>query len=198
MFTAETTGTQPLSYQWLHWKAAGEGGGSGKWRPCRAEWYEGATLIIPGVRKSNEGSYCCVVSNCAGSQASNPAELSVGKNFKIALNIICNCKKLLFLHVADPPRVTSHPEDLKDVVPGKPVMFTAKATGTQPLSYQWEWKAAGEGGGRHPCPAEWSDGATLTIPSVQKSNEGLYCCVISNCAGNQASNPAELSVGKKR
>ena len=106
----------------------------------------------------------------------------------------------MYIFTADSPRVTSHPRDLKDVVPGKPVMFTAEATGTEPLSYQWlHWKLAGEGGGSgewQPCPAEWSDGATLTIPSVQKSNEGHYCCVISNCAGSQASEAAYLSVGK--
>jgi len=37
---------------------------------------------------------------------------------------------------------------------------------------------------------------TLTISSVQKSNEGSYHCIISNCAGSQNSEPATLSVGK--
>ena len=103
--------------------------------------------------------------------------------------------------VAEPPRITTHPRELKDAVPGKPAMFTAEATGTQPLHYQWlYWKPATEEGGSkewQPCPAEWCDGATLTIPIVQKSNEGSYCCVISNCAGSQTSEPASLSVGKK-
>ena len=76
-------------------------------------------------------------------------------------------------------------------------MFTVQATGTEPLSYHWQWKPAEEESGSEEwqsCPAEWCDGATLTIPSVQKSNEGWYCCVISNCAGSQASNPAKLEV----
>ena len=81
MFTAEATGTEPLSYQWLHWKLAEVEGGSGEWQPCPAEWCDGATLTIPSVQKSNEGHYCCVISNCAGDQASEPAYLSVGKNF---------------------------------------------------------------------------------------------------------------------
>ena len=105
----------------------------------------------------------------------------------------------LFLHVADPPRITTHPQELKDAVQGKSVKFTVQATGTHPLNYRWHWKLAREGGGSgewQPCPAEWSDGASLTMPSVQKSNEGSYCCVVSNHAGRQISNPAELSVGK--
>ena len=93
-----------------------------------------------------------------------------------------------------------HPQELKDVIPGSPVVFTAEATGTQPLSYQW-WhgKLAGEGGGSgewQPCSTEWCYGGTLTIRSVQKSDEGSYCCVISNCGGSQASNPVNLSIGK--
>ena len=100
MFTAEATGTQPLSYQWWHWELAGEGGGSGEWQPCSAEWSNGATLTIPSVQKSNEGLYCCVISNCAGDQVSNPAELSVGKNFIIALNIICTCTKLYRFYIS--------------------------------------------------------------------------------------------------
>ena len=78
-------------------------------------------------------------------------------------------------------------------------MFTAEATGTEPLNYQWEWKPAMDGDEWQSCDVEKFLGAgnsTLTIPSVQKSNEGSYRCVVSNCAGKETSNPAELSVGK--
>ena len=73
--------------------------------------------------------------------------------------------------------------------------FTVQATGIRPLNYQWEWKPA-ESEEWQQCDAKWCDGATLTISSVQKSNEGWYHCVVSNCAGSQASNQAELTVGK--
>ena len=96
----------------------------------------------------------------------------------------------------EPPKVTNHPKSLSKFVPGKPVTFTAEATGTNPLNYHWEWKPAEEVGVWQPCCAEWCDSATLTIPSVQKSNEGSYRCVISNYAGSQTSIPANLSVGK--
>ena len=103
------------------------------------------------------------------------------------------------MDVADPPRVTTHPQEIKDAVPGKPVKFTLQATGTEPLNFHWQWKQAEEEDGSkewQPCPAEWCDGATLTIPSVQKSIEGSYCCVISNYAGAVISELAQLSVGK--
>ena len=98
------------------------------------------------------------------------------------------------MFVAEPPRITTHPQELKNAVQGKPAKLTIQATGTEPLSYQWQWKPAEESVKWQPCPAEWSDGATLTLPNVQKSNEGSYCCVISNCAGSQTSESAKLEV----
>ena len=89
---------------------------------------------------------------------------------------------------------------MKDAIPGEPVEFTVRATGTDPLKYQWQWKPAAEeeGGSEEwqPCDAEKPNSASLAIASVQKSNEGNYCCVVSNCAGSATSDPAKLSIGK--
>ena len=121
-------------------------------------------------------------------------------SLSIANSVIYNINDtVLFVHVADPPRINTHPRNLKNAVRGKPAKFIVQVTGTEPLRYQWlHWRPAEEeeNGSEEwqPCCAEWSDGATLTIPSVQKSNEGHYCCVISNCAGSQASQPAKLEV----
>ena len=111
------------------------------------------------------------------------------------------CFLHILLHLADPPRITRDPQNLKDALCGKPVTFTAEVTGTEPLNYQWEWKQAIDDDGWQPCDGETftgADSSRLTIPSVQKSTEGSYRCVVSNCAGNQTSNPAELSVGKNQ
>ena len=78
-------------------------------------------------------------------------------------------------------------------------MFCTEVDGTEPLSYQWEWNPPGEANEWQPCGGEGFAGADLsrvTIPSVQKSNEGSYRCFIWNCAGSQKSKPAQLSVGK--
>jgi len=100
---------------------------------------------------------------------------------------------------ADPPRVTIHPNALKDAVPGQPVIFTVHATGTEPMKCQWQWKPAGEEGESAEwqlCDLKWCNGNTLSVPSIQKSNEGSYQCIISNCAGSRISKEANLSVGK--
>ena len=107
---------------------------------------------------------------------------------------------MLFLPVAEPPRIITHPQQ-KVAIEGTPAKFTIQATGTEPLSYLWQWKPAkkwwwmwGTIEAWKSCDAEWSDGATLTIPSVQKSNEGSYRCVISNCAGHYTSHLIQLKV----
>ena len=99
-------------------------------------------------------------------------------------------------YVAESPRITIHPQELKGIIQGKPAKFIVQATGTNPLNYQWQWKPAKERGGSkewQPCDSEWCNGATLTIVR-QKSNEGNYRCVISNCGGHLTSKPAKLEV----
>ena len=109
---------------------------------------------------------------------------------------------MMFLRTTDePPMVTDHPKRLKDAVPYKPVTFTIQAAGTEPLHYQWQWKLKmGDGnGGWQLCDVEKFPGASssaLIIPSVQKSNEGSYCCIVSNYAGSETSECATLTVGE--
>ena len=102
------------------------------------------------------------------------------------------------MHPAELPRITVHPQELKDTIPGKCIALTVQATGTEPLSYQWKLNTGGKSGGWQLCDVERFPGAnssTLTIPSVQKSTEGSYCCTVRNCAGSETSECATLTVG---
>ena len=109
------------------------------------------------------------------------------------------CLLSVSIHAARPPRITAHPQQLKDAVPRDTLTFTIQASGTEPLNYQWEIKT-GEGSGEWQlCDVERFPGAnssTLIIPSVQKSNEGSYHCVVSNIVGSQTSEPVHLNIGK--
>ena len=109
------------------------------------------------------------------------------------------CLLSVFIQAARPPRITAHPQQLKDAVPGDTLTFTIQASGTEPLNYQWEIKT-GEGSGVwQPCDVERFPGANcsiLIIPSVQESDEGIYHCVVSNNAGSQTSEPVNLNIGK--
>ena len=204
-FTVRTIGTEPLGYQW-QWKPAGEGSSSGEWQQCDAQRFPGAdssTLTISSMQKSNEGSFRCAISNCAGSETSKPAKLSVGMNpcfvtFVWSMHYFILC----FFFVADPPKISSHPQDINNAIPGKFVAFTIQASGTEPLSYQWQRNRAVEGSSSEEwqqCDVERFPDATtpkLIISRLQKLNEGSYRCVVSNCAGSQISKPAKLSIGK--
>ena len=79
-FTVHATGIEPISYQWQWKPARDEQEGSEEWQLCDIEWSHGTTLKIPSVQKLNEGSYQCVVSNCAGSHISTAAKLTIGKS----------------------------------------------------------------------------------------------------------------------
>ena len=106
---------------------------------------------------------------------------------------------MVFPYPGEPPTITAHPQELKNAYPSKPLTFTVQATGTEPLSYQWEIKTGNGNGGWQLCDVERFPGAnssTLTIPSVQKSNERSYRCTVSNLAGSETSECATLTVGE--
>lgn len=107
----------------------------------------------------------------------------------------------VFIPTANLPRVTTHPQGLTDVVPGRPVTFTIRAEGIEPLNYQWQHRQKGGNEGWKVCDGECfkgADSSKLTIPSVQKSNEGSYHCTVSNCADIhvQTSDSASLTLGE--
>ena len=109
------------------------------------------------------------------------------------------CVLSVSIHAARPPRITTHPKQLKDAVPGETLAFTIQASGTEPLNYQWEIKTGGWSGMWQLCDVERFPGAnfsTLIVPHVQRLNEGSYRCVVSNIVGSQTSEPVNLNIGK--
>ena len=101
------------------------------------------------------------------------------------------------------PNVTSHPISLENAPPGKEVAFSVQATGTQPLSYQWQWKQFGEKGEQNGWQNLCCESCTLQVVEnelkftrVEACNAGYYRCVVSNCAGSEISCCASLTVGK--
>ena len=118
----------------------------------------------------------------------------------IQIILLCTHHAYYTSHICsidEPPKITIHPNSVTDASLGKPVTFTIKAIGTDPLIYQWMWQPTKEGGSEdwQPCSdMEGSDTTTLTIPNVQMSNEGSYHCIVSNHADKQTSKPAQLEV----
>jgi hypothetical protein len=68
---------------------------------------------------------------------------------------------------------------------GSNVTFTVVASGTQPLSYQWQFDGTNVAG---------ATGITYTKNNVQQADAGSYAVVVTNIAGSVTSTPASLVV----
>ena len=102
--------------------------------------------------------------------------------------------------LAKPPKITTHPKELKDTVPGKPVSFTVQATGVEPMRYQWQWKPIGKEEQWQNLSSDASfqgtDSPTLIFPTTESCTEGLYRCMVTNCAGAVQSEVVDHITGK--
>jgi hypothetical protein len=158
------TGTEPLSYQWwLNETNLLVDGGQ----------IEGATsnvLTISNVQLTNNGNYTVIVTNVAGSVTSSNAVLTV-------TNV--------------PPAIVVQPTN-QTVGVGSTVILAVTATGTEPLSYQWQVDGTNllvDGG-----QIEGAISNVLTISNVQLTNNGNYTVIVTNVAGSVISSNAVLTV----
>ena len=106
-FTVTTSGTEPLSYQWLQNQAPLANGG-------RISGATASTLAISNLQLADAGNYTVVVTNAVGAATSAVAVLTV----------------------VVPPTITTQPLS-QTANQGTSVTFTVAASGTAPFSYQW-------------------------------------------------------------
>jgi glucose/arabinose dehydrogenase len=93
--------------------------------------------------------------------------------------------RISYIPAPTPPSITLHPGS-QTVSVGQPATFTVSASGTAPLSYQWQ---------RNTVDLPGATSNTYTLPSAQASDNGAqYRCVVSNGTGQATSNAATLGV----
>ena len=126
-------------------------------------------LTISNAQTNNSGNYSVIVTDIAGSVTSSNAVLRV-------TNI--------------PPAIKVQPAS-QTVSVGSNVTFTVTATGTAPLSYQWQTNGMNlVNGGR-------ISGVTtnvLAISNAQTNDNADYTVIVTNIAGSVTSSNAVLTV----
>lgn len=124
-----------------------------------------ASYSIAAAQTADAGSYTVVVSNSAGSVTSNAATLTVNP-------------------ATTAPSISSQPASLTVTV-GSSATFSVTATGTNPLTYQWQKGGVAIAGATSP---------SYTIASAQSTDAGTFTCVVTNSAGAVTSSAATLTV----
>ena len=118
--------------------------------------------------------------------ASGPVDIQVGPDGSLFyLNINNGSVRRVQYTAGIAPTITDHPDSqLKSV--GQPVTFSVSASGTPPLSYQWQ---------RNNTPISGATSASYAINSVALSDNGAtFRAVVTNGFGNATSNNATLTV----
>ncbi len=83
------------------------------------------------------------------------------------------------------PSITTHPAS-QTVTAGQTATFSVAATGTAPLTYQWQKNGANISG---------ATGSSYTTPATTTADSGsTYRVIVSNSAGSATSNSASLTV----
>ena len=143
--------------------------------PLRYQWQKGTTAIAgatstsyttPAAVVSDNGSlFSVIVSNSAGSVTSNEATLTVSSSGS--------------------PVITQQPTN-QTVAVGETATFSVAATGTLPLTYQWQ---------KGTTPITGATSASYTTAAATSADSGSqFKVVVSNSLGNTPSNPATLTV----
>jgi hypothetical protein len=126
-----------------------------------------ATYATPATTSSDNGAqFTVVVTNTAGSVTSSAATLTVNP-------------------APVPPSITTQPVNLT-VTAGQTASFTVAATGTAPLSYQWNRNGTAISGA--------TSSSYTTAATTSSDNGAQFAVAVSNSAGSVTSNAATLTV----
>jgi Immunoglobulin domain len=173
---APTITTQPSNQTVTAGQAAAFSVGATGTAPLTYQWRKNssnisgataASYITPATIATDSGSkFDVVVSNSVGSVTSSQATLTVNA-------------------AAVAPAITTQPSN-QTVTAGQTATFSVVASGSAPLTYQWQKNAA---------PITGATATSYTTPATTTGDSGeLFRVVVSNSAGSATSNTATLTV----
>ena len=160
-FSVLATGSAPLAYQW-------------KKNGADISGATNSTYTTPATRDADIGAvlaYSVVVSNSTGTATSNQATLTV--------------TPASVVDAPTAPGITSQPVG-QSVVAGQAATFSVVASGSAPLSYQWQ---------KNGTEIPGATASTYSIPAtIIGDSSAVFTVVVANSAGTATSNQATLTV----
>jgi pectate lyase len=106
-------------------------------------------------------------------------------NGSTATNIVFNEVRVDLISGATAPAINTQPQD-QSIFVGQNVTFTAIASGSTPLSYQWYYN--------NDTLITNATGSSLTITNAQVTDTGGYSVIVTNAYGSASSGSANLTV----
>lgn len=158
-------GSRPLSFQWRR-------DGVPLVEGPRVQGVAGSRLRIDPIESSDAGLYDVIVANTYGRMTSQAATVAV---------------------VVLPPSITEQPRD-QALPPGATALFSVRASGSPPLTFQWRQA------GNALLSGARINGATspnLAISNLGPSDLGDYDVIVSNPQGSVTSVVAKLSMATR-
>jgi uncharacterized delta-60 repeat protein len=144
--------------------------------PLTYQWWKGNQPLANGGKISGAGTPTLTVSNLAG--------LVGGEYWAVVSNSFASTTSSIAVLTVLDPLITSQPSSQTRNV-GDTASFGVSASGSTPLCYQWRYEGTDLIG---------KTSSTLSMPSVQGVNRGMYDVVVSNLYGVITSTPAFLTV----
>ena len=163
-------GSGSLSYQWQ--KSTDDGTTFANINPALNASSATANLYIASVQSSDAGIYRAIISNASGAVVSDATTVTTSNEL-----------------VA--PSIAGHPSATA-VLYGEDATFTVAASGSSPLSYQWQRST--DGGLNYVNVG--TDSFSLTVAGAGFADVGLYRVVVTNALGSATSDPATLTVNR--
>jgi hypothetical protein len=118
-------------------------------------------------------------------QATASSLNNIGAMSTISSHTVCNVALSLPTVVAVAPTISSQPASAK-IIAGQTATFNVAATGTAPLTYQWE---------KNGTPISGATSSSYTTPTeTATDNNAGFNVAVSNSAGSATSNAAVLTV----
>jgi hypothetical protein len=124
------------------------------------------------------------VASGAGGQIGRAFGFGTNVTTASTVDVGADVLKLVFDPVLVAPMIVEQPQGVTVDVGGT-AMFRVSATGTPPLTYQWQFSGG---------PLAGETNATLVLSNVQAAQAGSYSVVVANGAGSVVSTGAVLAV----